>query len=217
MGTTNLNSGDFILPVLIMGLILAVTLNADTRDRFIMSDSNNKLYIKHHNSDDFVRLFIETGAFEMSLAAKQSIGWKAGEWIHIQAYWYDLHMSSPLETTTYIVPAILVNGQQSESTHNGKYQNLTAATDLFVGNKNGISSLSANGTMDELKIYDEFWLPSISSVTIGETQEYNIKVSGATAFKNKGLRATFIALSAAYLAAIILFFAVRKKLIAQQR
>lgn len=139
--------------------------NSDTRDYFLMSDSSDRFYIKYLNSDNSVRLFIKlSSTHDMSLASKQSVNWQSGDWIHIQAFWYDVYVVD-LDPKTLIIPKILVNGEVSEFSHNGQYKAVSAATNLFIGNKNDSSSLSANGTIDEVRIYDRIWSPNINSIS----------------------------------------------------
>ncbi len=152
----------------------------DTRDHFLLSDSSERFYIKYLNSDNSVRLFIKlSSTFDMSLATKHSIGWEAGDWVHIQAYWYDQFVANP-DPATIIIPQILVNGEGAEFTHNGDYKNLNAPTNLFVGNKNDSSSLSANGIIDEVKIYDQRWSPTIISISPSNPDQGDIiTISGS--------------------------------------
>lgn len=154
----------------------------NTRDHFIFSDSSDRFYIKHNNSDHSVRMYIKLSAFtDLALSAKSSVSWQAGDWVRIQAYWYDVYITDP-DPATVIIPRLIVNGRVSEGNYNGIHKNLAAATNLFVGNKNNTSSLSADGMVDELYIYDQVWQPNITSISPSNPIQGEIITISGTGF-----------------------------------
>lgn len=139
----------------------------DTRDHHIFGSTDNTFYLKHKNSDKSVMLFIYTKTLAPSYAyaVKSSINWEAGDWVHFQIFWYSAHITVP-DPLTVIIPKMLINGKEAEAYGNGTYSGSVSPGDnLFVGNKDNVSSLSADGVMDDLYIYDEFWSPNISAVS----------------------------------------------------
>ncbi len=139
----------------------------DTRDHNILGSSDNTFYLKHRNSNKSVMLYILTRSLAPSFAyaVKNSINWEAGDWVHFQIYWYSIQITVP-DPATIIIPKLLINGEEADLTGNGTYSGLVSPGDnLFVGNKDNASSLSADGVVDDLFIYDKFWSPTISAVS----------------------------------------------------
>lgn len=156
----------------------------NTRDHFLLNSTANNFYLKHKNSDKSVFLLFQTKVLAPSFAyaGKNSISWQSGDWIHFQIYWTYTTVTIP-DPATIVIPKMLVNGEEAESCGNGTYSNAPSpGANIFVGNKNNASSLSADGIIDELKIYDEVWEPNISSISPSNPDQGDVITITGTSF-----------------------------------